>query len=108
MNIDLTEDQQMIKELAAKFAQEQLKPQAAKFEEDEEIPKEILQELGSLGFMGMMVPEDLGGAGLDAVSYVVAIEEIKIGLRVKVEFRKLYDVGRAGVICYGYKFVPDF
>jgi alkylation response protein AidB-like acyl-CoA dehydrogenase len=76
MNIDLTEDQQMIKELAAKFAQEQLKPQAAKFEEDEEIPKVILQELGSLGFMGMMVPEDLGGAGLDAVSYVVAIEEI--------------------------------
>lgn len=76
MNIDLTEDQQMIKELAAKFAQEQLKPQAAKFEEDEEIPPEILQELGSLGFMGMMVPEDLGGAGLDAVSYAVAIEEI--------------------------------
>ena len=37
-----------------------------------------------------------------------AFEEIKIGLRVKVEFRKLYDVGHAGVICYGYKFVPDF
>ncbi len=76
MNIDLTENQQMMKELAAKFAQEQLKPQAAKFEEAEEIPQEILRELGSLGFMGMMVPEELGGAGLDAVSYAVAIEEI--------------------------------
>ena len=76
MSIDLTEDQQMIKELAAKFATEQLKPRAAEFEEMEEVPPEILKELGSLGFMGMMVPEELGGAGLDAVSYAVAIEEI--------------------------------
>jgi butyryl-CoA dehydrogenase len=76
MNIDLTEDQQMIKELAAKFATEQLKPRAAEFEEKEEVPPEILKELGSLGFMGMMVPEELGGSGLDAVSYAVAVEEI--------------------------------
>jgi butyryl-CoA dehydrogenase len=66
----------MIKELAAKFATEQLKPRAAEFEEKEEIPIELLRELGSLGFMGMMVPEELGGAGLDAVSYALAIEEI--------------------------------
>jgi butyryl-CoA dehydrogenase len=76
MSIDLTEDQQMIKELAAKFATEQLKPRAAEFEEKEEVPPEILRELGSLGFMGMMVPEELGGSGLDAVSYAVAVEEI--------------------------------
>jgi alkylation response protein AidB-like acyl-CoA dehydrogenase len=76
MNIDLTEDQQMIKEHAAKFATEQIKPRAAEFEEKEQIPPELLRELGGLGFMGMMVPEELGGAGLDAVSYVVAIEEI--------------------------------
>jgi len=76
MSIDLTEDQQMIKELAAKFATEQLKPRAAEFEEKEAVPAEILKELGSLGFMGMMVPEELGGSGLDAVSYAVAVEEI--------------------------------
>jgi butyryl-CoA dehydrogenase len=76
MSIDLTEDQQMIKELAAKFATEQLKPRAAEFEEKEEVPPEILRELGSLGFMGMMVPEELGGSGLDAVSYAVAVDEI--------------------------------
>ena len=76
MSIDLTEDQQMIKELAAKFATEQLKPRAAEFEENEAVPPEILRELGSLGFMGMMVPEELGGAGLDAVSYAVAVEQI--------------------------------
>jgi alkylation response protein AidB-like acyl-CoA dehydrogenase len=76
MSFDLTEDQQMIKELAAKFSTEQLKPRAAEFEEKEEVPAELLKELGSLGFMGMMVPEELGGAGLDAVSYTVAIEEI--------------------------------
>jgi len=77
MNVDLTEDQQMIKELAAKFATEQLRPLAAKWDEEEEnIPQEILKKLGSLGFMGMMVPEDLGGAGLDAISYVIVIEEI--------------------------------
>jgi len=66
----------MIKELAAKFATEQLKPRAAEFEENEAVPPEILRELGSLGFMGMMVPEELGGAGLDAVSYAVAVEQI--------------------------------
>jgi butyryl-CoA dehydrogenase len=76
MNFDLTEDQEMVRELAEKFATEQLKPQAAKFEEDEEIPQKVLKELGSLGFMGMMVPEDLGGSGLDAVSYALVIEEI--------------------------------
>jgi len=76
MSIDLTEDQQMIRELAAKFATEQLKPRAAEFEEKEEVPAEILKELSSLGFMGMMVPEELGGSGLDAVSYAMAVEEI--------------------------------
>ncbi len=77
MNLDLTEDQQMIKELAAKFATEQLKPLAAQWDEEgEDLPREILKKLGSLGFMGMMVPEELGGSGLDAVSYTVAMEEI--------------------------------
>jgi len=76
MNFDLTEDQEMIRELATKFATEQLKPLATKFEEDEEIPPKILKELGSLGFMGMMVPEELGGSGLNAISYALVIEEI--------------------------------
>ncbi len=76
MSIDLTEDQQMVRELAAKFADEQLKPRAAEFEEKEQVPAEILKQLSSLGFMGMMVPEELGGAGLDAVSYAMAVEEI--------------------------------
>ena len=76
MNFEFDETQLMIKETARKFAQDELASSADERDEKEEFPHEAIKKLGELGFMGMMVSEQYGGAGLDTVSYVLAMEEI--------------------------------
>ncbi len=76
MNFQFTEEQSMIKETARKFAVEELAPKASERDEKEEFPDEEVKKLAELGFMGMMVSEKYGGAGLDTISYVLAMEEI--------------------------------
>ncbi|MFQ6091341.1 MAG: acyl-CoA dehydrogenase [bacterium] len=76
MSFDLTEEQQFIKKTARDFAENQLKPGAAERDETEEFPAEQVKKMGELGFMGIMIPEQYGGAGMDALSYVIAVEEI--------------------------------
>ena len=79
MNFALTEEQQMVKDTAARFADEVLKPQAAHFDETHEHPAEAVEALGELGFMGIAVADEYGGAGMDYVSYVLAMTEISRG-----------------------------
>ena len=79
MDFDLDDQQQMIQKMAREFAEKEIKPVASKFDEEASFPAELVKQLGELGFMGMMVPEELGGAGLDCVSYAIAIEEISRG-----------------------------
>ncbi|MBI2619138.1 MAG: acyl-CoA dehydrogenase [Ignavibacteriales bacterium] len=76
MNFELNETQLMIRDTARKFAQEELAASADERDEKEEFPRDAVQKMGELGFMGMMVSEQYGGAGLDTVSYVLAVEEI--------------------------------
>ncbi|KPF83265.1 acyl-CoA dehydrogenase [alpha proteobacterium AAP38] len=75
----LTEEQTMIRDMARQFARERLAPGAAKRDRDSRFPAEELREMGELGLLGMVVPEEWGGAGADAVSYALAIEEIAAG-----------------------------
>ncbi|MDD2814441.1 MAG: acyl-CoA dehydrogenase [Thiotrichaceae bacterium] len=75
----LTEEQQMIRDSARAFAREQLAPQAAAWDKNHSFPKAALAELAKLGFFGIIVPEEWGGAGADYVSLAVAIEEIAAG-----------------------------
>jgi hypothetical protein len=74
-----TPEQAMIRDAMRQFAQERLAPFAAQWDREHRFPKEALQELGALGAMGMVVPEEWGGAGLDYVSLVLALEEIAAG-----------------------------
>jgi alkylation response protein AidB-like acyl-CoA dehydrogenase len=76
MNFELTETHKMIQQTARQFAREELAPTADQRDEKEEFPYEAVKKMGELGFMGMMVPEQYGGAGLDTISYVLALEEI--------------------------------
>ncbi|WP_298721378.1 acyl-CoA dehydrogenase family protein [uncultured Ferrovibrio sp.] len=71
-----TEEQQMVREMARNFAREQLLPGAAERDRTAEPPRDLLSAMGSLGLMGMCVPEEWGGAGADFISYVLALEEI--------------------------------
>jgi len=76
MNFEFSEEQQLIKETARKFAEDELYGKAAERDETQTFPVEEITKLAELGFMGMMVNEQYNGAGLDTVSYVLAMEEI--------------------------------
>ena len=75
----LTEEQLLIQETARKFAQERLVPNSAEWERKAAFPPGLFQELGALGFMGMTVPTEWGGAGADHVAYALALQEIAAG-----------------------------
>jgi butyryl-CoA dehydrogenase len=72
----LDEEQILIRDTARAFAQEQVLPHVRKWEADGAIPRPLLAEMGRLGFMGMTVPAEWGGAGATMLSYVLALEEI--------------------------------
>jgi len=71
-----TDEHKMIRNAARDFAQKEIAPIAAQFDESGEFPYETIKKMGAMGFMGMEVPETYGGAGLDTLSYALAIEEI--------------------------------
>ncbi|MEM9730172.1 MAG: acyl-CoA dehydrogenase family protein, partial [Myxococcota bacterium] len=75
----LTEQQALIRESAARFARDRLAPNSRRWEAEQRVPEGVLREMGELGFMGMTVPEAWGGAGLDYVSYALALVEIAAG-----------------------------
>lgn len=75
----LTEQQQMVREAAAEFARGSLAPHSSEWAEQKAVPQAVLREMGELGFMGMTVAEEWGGAGLDYVSYALALIEIAAG-----------------------------
>lgn len=75
----LTEEQQLIQATARQFAQDRLLPGAEAREAAARIEPEIISEMGELGFLGMTVPDDLGGVGADMVSYALALMEVASG-----------------------------
>jgi butyryl-CoA dehydrogenase len=76
MQFDLTKEQLMVRQLAYDFAQSEVRPVASEYDEAEEFIWPIAKEMGKLGFMGMCVPEEYGGAGADTVSYAIVVEEL--------------------------------
>ena len=76
MHFALTEEQQMIQSAAREFAQNEIAPIAAEFDVSGEFPSETIAKAGELGFMGIEVPTEYGGAGLDAIGYALMLEEI--------------------------------
>jgi alkylation response protein AidB-like acyl-CoA dehydrogenase len=97
MNFALTETQELIRESARTFADERLAPGVIDRDEREEFPAALVRDLGALGFMGMMVPEEWGGSGLDTVSYALAMEEIA---RVDASTAVIMSVNNS-LVCYG-------
>ena len=75
----LTPEQEMIRDSMRAFAQERLAPFAASWDRDHTFPAEALKELGELGALGMIVPEEWGGAGMDYMSLALTLEEIAAG-----------------------------
>jgi hypothetical protein len=76
MHFELTEAQQMIQAAAREFAQNEIAPIAAAFDRSGEFPVDTIRKAGELGFMGIEVPEEFGGAGFDTLSYALVIAEL--------------------------------
>src|SRR5512146_1570331 len=72
----LSEEQKMIRDAARDFAQNEIAPIAAEFDESGEFPRQTIKKMGEMGCMGIEIPEELGGAGMDTLAYVFALEEI--------------------------------
>ena len=76
MNFRLNEDQTLLRDEVRRYAEERIRPGTAERDRAHEFPREILAELGELGLLGTMVDEAHGGAGLDSLSYLIAVEEL--------------------------------
>jgi len=76
MDLQLSDEQRMIRDMARDFAQNEISPIAAHHDETGEFPHETIMRMGEQGFMGIEVPEEYGGVGMDTIAYVLALEEI--------------------------------
>src|SRR3954447_21170919 len=76
---ELTDEQREIRELARRFADEVVAPHAAAWDREHRFPKEVFAQLGELGLMGVCVPDTVGGAGADFLSYILVLEELSRG-----------------------------
>ncbi len=97
MDFEFTDVQLMIRDTARKFAADELAGSTVERDEKGEFPHEAVKKMGELGFMGMMVPEEYGGAGLDTVSYVLAMIEIS---KVDASAGVIMSVNNS-LVCYG-------
>lgn len=98
----LTEQQAMVRDMARQFARESLAPNAAAWDRAATLPRETLAEMGRLGFMGMVVPEEQGGSGADAISFALALEEVAAGDGAISTVMAVHNsVGCAPVLRYG-------
>jgi len=97
MNFELTEEHKMIRDAARDFAQTELLPGVIERDENQTFPTEQIKKLGELGFLGMMVDPKYGGAGMDAISYVLAMEEIS---KVDASASVVMSVNNS-LVCWG-------
>lgn len=98
----LTEDQTMIRDMARRFAAEKLLPKSAEWDRTHHFPVEEIAEMGALGLMGMLVPEDYDGAQTDHVSYALALEEIAAGNGAVSTIMSVHNsVGCAPILRFG-------
>lgn len=97
MDFQLTEEQLMIRQAARDFAQNELLPGVIERDEQQKFPAEQIKKMGELGFLGMMVDPKYGGAGLDTISYVLAMEEIS---KVDASASVVMSVNNS-LVCWG-------
>ena len=98
----LTEEQELIRETARRYARERLAPFSAEWDRTHEFPRDRIAEMGELGLMGMLVPEAHGGAATDHVSYALAIEEIAAANGAMSTIMSVHNsVGCMPVLKYG-------
>ena len=102
MDLDLTQEQQLVRDTVREFARERVAPVAEELDRESRFPYELVAELGELGVMGLPIPEEYGGAGGDTVSYALAIEELtRIDSSVAITVAAHTSLGTMPVFLFG-------
>jgi alkylation response protein AidB-like acyl-CoA dehydrogenase len=97
-----TDEQRMIRDAARDFATERLAPHAGQWDRDANLPAEIVTQMGELGFLGMIVPPEWGGAYTDYVAYALALEEIAAGCAACATLMSVHNsVGCGPILNFG-------
>lgn len=100
--LQFTEEQNMVRDMARDFAKNELTPHAARFEKEAWIDDAVVEQMGELGLLGMVVPEEWGGASTDYVAYALAVEEISVGDGAVGAMMSIHNsVGCGPVLKYG-------
>ena len=105
MAYQLNEEQRMIRATVRDFARDAIMPGAAERDRSGEFPREILQQMGELGLMGMNVPPEYNGAGVDTVSYSLAMQEVAYACASTAVVMSVHNSVACGPI---YLFGSDF
>jgi short-chain 2-methylacyl-CoA dehydrogenase len=113
MDLDLTQEQQLVRETVRDFALERVAPVAEELDRESRFPYELVAELAELGLMGLPVPEEYGGAGGDTISYALAIEELtRIDSSVAITVAAHTSLGTMPILLFGteeqkQRWLPD-
>ena len=110
---ELTENQKIIKNTVREFAENNIRPVVMKYDESQEFPMDIIRQLGDLGFMGIIFPEEYGGAGLGYVELVIIVEELgRIDPSISLSVAAHNGLGTNHIFRFGNeeqkkKYLPD-
>ncbi len=113
MDLDLTAEQELIRDTVRTFARERVQPVAAELDLTSRFPYELVAELAELGLMGLPIPEEYGGAGGDTVSYAIAIEELtRVDSSVAITVAAHTSLGTSPILLFGteeqkQRWIPD-
>ena len=102
MNLDLTDEHELLRRTVRDFAVERVAPIAEELDREHRFPYELVREMAELGLMGMTIPEELGGAGTDTVSYAIAVEELtRVDSSVAITMAAHHSLGTLPIYLFG-------
>ncbi|TMN22026.1 acyl-CoA dehydrogenase [Lentibacillus cibarius] len=102
MNLQLTDEQEMMRRMVRDFAEKEVKPEVERMEREERFPTELIKKMGELGLMGIPIPEAYGGSGMDYTSYITAINELsKVSAALGVILSVHTSVGTNPILAFG-------
>jgi alkylation response protein AidB-like acyl-CoA dehydrogenase len=102
INFDLDDEHELLRDTVRQFALEKVAPVAEELDREKRFPYELVEEMAALGFMGMTIPEEYGGAGADTVSYAIAVEELtRIDSSVAITVAAHHSLGTLPIYYFG-------
>ena len=102
MNLDLTDEHELLRRTVRDFAVERVAPVAEELDREHRFPYDLVKEMAELGLMGMTIPEEYGGAGADTVSYAIAVEELtRVDSSVAITMAAHHSLGTLPIYMFG-------